>query len=123
MEKYPFIESYCLSLLGTEMDYKLEWQATRFMINGKMYAMVGSDKEGRTIITVKLAPENSLVLRNTYNDIRPGYYMNKIHWSSVDLNGNVPSEVLKNMLLEAHDLIFHSLSRKAQTELLNKESV
>lgn len=117
MNHYPWIESFCLSLKGSEMDYKPEWQATRYMIRGKMFAMVGSDKEGRQIISLKLAPENGLVLRAQYDSVRPGYYMNKIHWNSIDLAGSVPEDTLKEMITESHELIFKSLTKKLQSEI------
>lgn len=118
--KYPWIEAYCQDKSGSEMDYKIEWEATRFMIRGKMYAMMGGDKEGRAIITLKLAPHNGQALRTLYpNDVRPGYYMNKEHWNSVDLKGNLPDEVLKQMLDEAYELILKSFSKKVQVEIQN----
>ncbi len=116
--KYPWIEAYCQEKPSSEMDYKIEWEASRFMVRGKMYAMMGGDKEGRAIITLKLAPNNGQALRALYpNAVRPGYYMNKEHWNSVDLNGNVPDEVLKEMLDEAYELIFKSFSKKIQAEI------
>ncbi len=84
MGKYEFIKSFCLSQKGTVEDYKEEWQATRYLVGGKMYAMRGGDGQGNPIITVKLPPEEGLALRDMYaGDILPGYYMNKEHWNSV----------------------------------------
>lgn len=118
--KYPWIEAYCQEKPGSCMDYKMEWEATRFLIHDKMYAMMGSDKERRAIITLKLAPHNGQTLRTLYPDVvRPGYYMNKEHWNSVDLNGNLPDEVLKQMLDEAYELILKSLSKKLQEAIQN----
>lgn len=117
MHNYPWIESYCLSLLGAEMDYKVEWSATRFMLCGKMFAMQGGDKAGKLILSLKLKPENGLALRETYPDIKPGYYLNKSHWNSVYLEGNVPDDVLKMMISESYDLIFASLTKKEKARL------
>ncbi|MDR1113266.1 MAG: MmcQ/YjbR family DNA-binding protein [Bacteroidales bacterium] len=55
-----------------------------------------------------------------YPDIVPGYYLNKIHWSSMDLSGNIPEDVLRQMLDCSYNLIFHSLSKKVQAEILNQ---
>ena len=117
--KYAWLDEYCLAKKGAEKEYKLEWDATRFMIMGKMFALLGGDKEGKPIITVKLNPMHSELLRNQYNkEIIPGYYMNKEHWSSLYLEGDVPDEVLRNMLDEAYSLIFESLSKKLQKQIL-----
>jgi len=116
--KYPWIDSFCLSLTGCEKDYQPEWEAYRYMLKKKMFAMCGQDNERRNIITVKLEPEIGALLREQYHEIRPGYYMNKIHWNSVDLNGSVPDEVLKNMIGDSYNLILHSFSKKLQKEIM-----
>jgi len=121
--KYEWIDAYCLAKKGVEKDYKPEWNATRYMINGKMFAMQGGDKEGTAIITVKLEPAFGTFLRNQYKDITPGYYMNKEHWNSLYLDGEVPDEVVKEMLDQAYQLILNGLSKKAQKEILEAESL
>jgi predicted DNA-binding protein (MmcQ/YjbR family) len=117
---YDFIQAHCLSKKGAEEDYKQEWDAIRYAVRGKMFALVGNDGEGRPIISVKHTPEQGEELRDTYNDIVPGYYLNKTHWSSVFLNGNVPEAVLKQMLDVSYELVFNSLSKKIQNEILNQ---
>ena len=114
---YDFIQSHCLSKKGVEEDYKQEWDAIRYMIRGKMFAMVGNDGEGRPIISVKHTPEHGEELREKYADIIPGYYLNKTHWSSMFLNGNVPETVLKHMLDESYELIFNALPKKVRNEI------
>ena len=117
--KYKWIDEYCLAKKGSETDYKFEWQATRYMLKGKMFAMLGSDKEGKPIITVKLNPMRGEMLRSEYKDIVHGYYMNKTHWNSLYLDGDVPDEVLKSMLDESYAILLASFSKKAQQEILN----
>ncbi|MFV0528479.1 MAG: MmcQ/YjbR family DNA-binding protein [Lachnospiraceae bacterium] len=110
--KYEWLEEFCLAQEEAVQDYKEEWGATRYMIDGKMFAMCGTDKSGRAIITLKLEPAYGQMLRDQYPDIVPGYYMNKVHWSSVYLDGAVPDELLKTMIGESHQLIFRAKSKK-----------
>ncbi|MDR1344042.1 MAG: MmcQ/YjbR family DNA-binding protein [Tannerellaceae bacterium] len=117
--KYDFIQAYCLSKKGAEEDYKQEWGVIRYSVRGKMFVLVGNDSEGRAIISVKHTPEHGKELREKYADIVPGYYLNKMHWSSVFMNGNLPETVLKQMLDESYELVFRSLSKKARNEILN----
>jgi predicted DNA-binding protein (MmcQ/YjbR family) len=117
---YDFIQEYCLSKKGAEEDYKQEWDAIRYAVRGKMFALVGNDNEGKPIISVKHLPEYGEELREKYRDIVPGYYLNKAHWSSMFLGGNVPEAVLKKLLDGSYELIFNSLSKKIQNEILNQ---
>lgn len=115
--QYTWIDAYCLSKLGAEKDYKQEWEATRYMILGKLFAMQGTHKDGRPMLSLKLPPEQGRFLRTQYADIIPGYYMNKEHWNSVYLDGLVEEDVLQSMIDVSYQLIFASLPQKRQQEL------
>ncbi len=60
-------------------------------------------------------------LRKQYKDIIPGYYANKLHWNSIAAAGEVPDDLMKDMLDESYHLIFGSLSKKKQAEILETE--
>jgi predicted DNA-binding protein (MmcQ/YjbR family) len=117
---YDFIQEYCLSKKGVEEDYKQEWDAVRYSVHGKMFALIGNDSSGKSIISVKHTPDYGEQLREKYPEIVAGYYLNKTHWSSMDLSGSVPEEVLKQMLDCSYNLIFDSLSKKIQAEILTR---
>jgi predicted DNA-binding protein (MmcQ/YjbR family) len=116
--KYEWLDEYCCSKKGAEKDYKEEWEATRYMLQGKMFALQANHKDGKAIITLKLDPSHGQLLRDEYADIIPGYYMNKEHWNSVYLDGNVPADLLQEMIDESYALILTSLSKKARQDIL-----
>jgi predicted DNA-binding protein (MmcQ/YjbR family) len=117
---YDFIPSHCLSKKGAEEDYKQAWDAIRYSVRGKMFALVGNDGAGRAVISVKNTPERGEEWREKYKDIVPGYHLNKTHWSSMFLNGNVPEAVLKQLLDDSYELVFNSLSKKVRSEILGE---
>lgn len=114
---YEWIDSYCLKKLGVEKDYKEEWKATRYSVGGKMFVMMCEDNTKRAICTVKLEPDYGEMLRQVYNDIVPGYYMNKQHWNSLYLEGYVPDDIVKDMLDRSYRLIFDGLTVKMKKEI------
>lgn len=114
---YEWIEEYCLSKKGAQKDFKVEWNALRYLIGEKMFALQGGDKEHKPIITLKCDPPFGRHLREKYPHITPGYYMNKEHWNSVYLEGDVPDDVLKEMIDMSYELVLNSLSKKAQKEI------
>lgn len=116
--RYEWTDAYCLAKPGAQKDYKEEWQAERYLIGGKMFGMRGGDRDGKPILTVKLEPAFGALLRGRYAAIIPGYYMNKEHWNSMYLEEEVPEEVVREMLDESYRLVFSSLSKKAQREIL-----
>ena len=118
--KYEWLEEYCLSQIGATTDYKEEWQAIRYLIGGKMFVMCAGDKEGKPIITLKLEPNFGDVLRQQYEHIVPGYYMNKMHWNSIYVEGDVPDDLVQTLIKESYQLVLKSLSKKAQKEILTQ---
>lgn len=118
--KYPWIDAYLLAKPGTVKDFKSEWNWIRYMVGDKLYCAVCLD-EAQTpyYITLKLEPTKGDILRQQYSDILPGYYMNKVHWNSVKPDGQVPEELLKQMLDESYHLVFSSLTKKKQKEIIS----
>lgn len=114
---YEWLSEYCLSKKGVEKDFKVEWGATRFLIRGKMLIMACGDKVKKPIITIKCEPEFGQFLRDQYTDIVPGYHMNKEHWNSVYIGGEVPDNVVKQMVDMSYTLILESFSKKVQKEI------
>ena len=69
-------------------------------------------------ITLKLEPSEGDFLRKQYEDIIPGYYMNKIHWNSIKPDGEVPDDLLKDLLDKSYRLVLSGFSKKKQREIL-----
>jgi predicted DNA-binding protein (MmcQ/YjbR family) len=111
---YDWLNEYCLAKPGVTTDYQADWEATRYFIGGKLFAMVGSDKTSKPIVTMKLDPIFGQLLRNEYAEIIPGYHMNKIHWNSLYLDGRVPTDVLREMLDQAYAIVLATLNKKTQ---------
>ncbi len=119
--KYDWLESYCLSKPGARKEYKSEWGVFRYMVFDKMFLMDGGDKDGLPIITLKLDPIFGDEMRKQYQDIFPGYYMNKVHWNSIKRGGKIPDELLKSFIDESYRLIVESLPKKKQIELTKEQ--
>lgn len=118
MEKYHWLDGCLQNQPSTKKEFHPGWQAYRYLLYGKMYAYIGiDDRNGRPIITLKLEPLLSDLLRQKYEDVVPGYYMSKLHWSTVYLDGNVPRDVIADTVSASYKLVRSSLSQKLQREL------
>lgn len=119
MKSYKWLDECLQKQPSTEKKFQPAWQAYKYLIGGKMYAYIGiDDRNGRPIITLKLEPAFRDMLRSKYEDIVPGYYMNKQHWSTVYLDGNVPQVVLADIVYASYKLVRSSLSKKVQQGIL-----
>lgn len=119
--KYFWLDDYLLKKAGVTKDFKIEWNWTRYLLDDKMFAALCKDAEGKDVlITLKLEPVEGAFLREQYLDIIPGYYMNKDHWNSIKADGNIPDDLLKELLDKSYWLVFEKLTKKKQKELLEK---
>ena len=119
--KYEWIDEYLLKKPGVTKDFQEEWNWIRYHIGGKMFAAICRDDDDKPYyITLKTDPLEGEFLRKEYEDIIPGYYMNKVHWNSVKADGNVPDDVVKDLLDSAYLVVFNSLSKKKQREIIEE---
>ena len=120
--KYEWIEEYLMKKAGVTKDFQEQWNWIRFHIGGKLFAAICRDDETNNpiYITLKLEPVEGEFYRKEYEDIIPGYYMNKVHWNSVKADGNVPDDVVRDLLDRAYTVVFESLSKKRQREILEE---
>ncbi len=117
--KYNWIDEFLLNKQGVTKDLQADWNWIRYQIGGKMFAAVCLDSNNiPQYITLKLDPAEGEFLRKQYSDIIPGYYMNKTHWNSVKADGEVPDDLLKDMLDKSYRLVLSGFSKKKQKEIL-----
>ena len=116
--KYEWIDKFLMKKIGVTRDHQQEWNWIRYQIGGKMFAAICRDDDDKPVyITLKLEPLEGEFMRKEYADIIPGYYMNKLHWNSVKAEGEVPDDVMMDMLDKSYQLVFSSLTKKKQKEI------
>ncbi len=104
----------CLALIGAEKDYPFGPQTAVYRVGGKLFALMG---DSGVAINLKCDPGLAEELRAVYESVRPGYHMNKRHWNTVDLAGDVPDAVLGDMVEDSYDLIVSALPKARQRAL------
>lgn len=119
--KYNWMDEFLLNKKAVTKDLQKEWNWIRYKIGDKMFAAICLGEDDKPYyINLKVEPEEGAFLREQYEDIIPGYYSNKKHWISVNPDGNVPDDLLKDLLDKAYELVLAGFSRKKQKEILEK---
>ena len=121
---YPFLDALLRSYPGSIWDYKAEWGWERYQVSGKMFAATMQpgpqyrEYAGRRLVSLKCDPAWAEQLRAEHpDDILPGFYADKRHWISVDLDGEVPEELLRELCDHSYRLVFAKLTKKVQREI------
>ncbi|MBR2739914.1 MAG: MmcQ/YjbR family DNA-binding protein [Oscillospiraceae bacterium] len=116
-----WLDGYLLKKKGVTKDRQEEWNWIRYHVGGKMFAAVCLDDIDRPVyITLKLDPVEGEFWRGQYEDIIPGYYMNKQHWNSIKVTGKVPYQTAVDLLDRAYLTVLNGLSKKKQREILGR---
>lgn len=108
---------YCLSKKGTTEEFPFDEVTLVFKVLGKMYALTSLNKNFS--VNLKCDPEKAIALREEYETIQPGYHMNKRHWNTVEMEGSLKIELLKEMIDHSYELVVSKLTKKQKEELNN----
>jgi predicted DNA-binding protein (MmcQ/YjbR family) len=84
-----------------------------FKVGGKIFALVALD-EIPPRANLKCDPDLALELRDRYEQVRPGYHMNKKHWNTVEIEGGIPIAELRKMIDHSYELVVKSLPKKGR---------
>lgn len=105
MDAVEFRE-YCLGKPNTTEGMPFGETVLVFKVAGKMFALMSLDEVPATA-NLKCDPDMALDLRDRYQQVRPGYHMNKKHWNTVEIEG-LPDVELRKMIDHSYDLVAHS---------------
>ncbi|MEY3499106.1 MAG: hypothetical protein RL308_775 [Bacteroidota bacterium] len=115
---------YCLSKKGVTEHFPFDEETLVFKVGGKMFALSSLNQweKGAPSVNLKCNPEYAEELRAQYDDIKPGFHMSKIHWNTIEINSGVHDSLIKELIDHSYELVFKSLTKKGQTEILELDN-
>lgn len=114
---------YCLSKKGTTEHFPFDKDTLVFKVGGKIFALSSllQWEKGTPSVNLKCNPEYAQELRAQYDDIQPAFHMNKVHWNTIAINLELPDKLVKELIDDSYDLVFKSLTKNTQNEILKLE--
>ena len=109
------LRDHCLQLKAVTEDFPFGEETLVFRIGGKIFLLIGVDEANR--FNVKCDPELAVELREQYNEVKPGFHMNKKHWNTVYMDGRLSNKQLCEMIDHSYDLVLKSLPKKVRDEI------
>ena len=114
------LRAYLLAKPGVTEELPFGPDALVFKVLGKMFALVAWQATPLTI-SLKCDPNLALLLRDTYAGVRPGYHLNKRHWNTVTLDGEVPEDEVEEMIDASYDLVVQRMTKTERLRLIADE--
>jgi predicted DNA-binding protein (MmcQ/YjbR family) len=111
------LRNYCLQKKGVMETFPFGEETLVYKVSDKVFLLAGLDEADR--FNAKCDPERAIELRAEYEEIIPGWHMNKKHWNTVYMNGRLTNKLLKEIIDHSYQLVFDSLPRKVREEIKN----
>ncbi len=110
------LNSLLSGLKGAEASYPFGPEALVYKVMGKMFALV-CEEQPVSRVTLKCLPADGESLVSLYDSISPGYYMNKKHWITLSLDGEVSDGMTTELTQGSYDLVVSKLTKADKKKL------
>lgn len=108
---------YCLEKPAVTEEFPFGPETLVFKVAGKVFALTGLD-EVNFKVNLKCDPDYAVELREAYEEVKPGYHMNKKHWNTVDFEGILSEELLRSLIEHSYELVMKSLPKSKRENLI-----
>jgi len=111
------VRNYNLRKKGVTEGFPFDEATLVFKVMGKIFCLLSLDYPGS--MNLKCDPVRAIELREKYEDINPGYHMNKKHWNTIDLTGTLDDQLIFKLIDHSYGLVVKGLPKKVKNELDN----
>jgi predicted DNA-binding protein (MmcQ/YjbR family) len=98
------VEEYILSMPNAVLDYPFGKDVAVYKVHDKMFALIAEGKDP-VRLSLKCDPVLAATLREKYETVLPGYHLNKKHWNTVILTGQLPWEEIQGLIRHSYNLV------------------
>lgn len=107
--------NYCIAKPGVSEEFPFDNETLVFKVMGKMFALANIERF--VSVNLKCDPELALMLRESYDGVKPGYHMNKKHWNTVMVDASIDDSTIYEWIDHSYDLVVKGLPKKLRSEL------
>lgn len=98
------VEEYLLSMPNAKLDYPFGENTAVYKVNDKMFGLV-TEKKMPVQLSLKCDPQLAETLREKYETVMPGYHLNKKHWNTILLTGQLSWDEIKDLIKHSYNLV------------------
>ncbi|UMO99452.1 MmcQ/YjbR family DNA-binding protein [Amycolatopsis sp. EV170708-02-1] len=110
------LRKICLGFPGAREEFPFGEDNSVFKVAGKVFAL--SPLKAKPLrISLKCEPDLAVRLRAGHPAIIPGYHLNKRHWNTVELDGSLTDDFVREMIEDSYDLVVAGLPKREQEKL------
>ncbi len=104
----PELETFVKGLPNVRLDFPFGEEVAVYKVtvkdDDKMFALIHETQEPIRL-SLKCAPELALHLREKYESVMEGYHLNKKHWNTMLLTGQLTDQEVKDLIVHSYNLV------------------
>lgn len=93
-----------MSMPNARLDYPFGKNTAVYKAGDKMFAII-QEKSDPLKLSLKCDPNLAETLRAKYETVIPGYHLNKKHWNTILLTGQLPWNEIKDLIRHSYALV------------------
>jgi predicted DNA-binding protein (MmcQ/YjbR family) len=101
------VEAYILSMPNARLDYPFGKDVAVYKVGEKMFALI-AEKSDPLKLSLKCDPQLAKLLREKYETVMQGYHLNKRHWNTIVLTGQLSWEEIQDLIRHSYILVTES---------------
>lgn len=109
MQDRSVVEEFILSMPNARLDYPFGEDVAVYKVSvgdeEKMFALMPEKKSPPHSLSLKCDPQLAVILREKYESVMEGYHLNKKHWNTMLLTGQVPDDEVKDLIVHSYNLV------------------
>jgi len=98
----------CRRLPGAQLSYPFNEETAVYKVAERIFAIV-SEGVAPDRVTLKCDPDYGSYLVQQFEQITPGYHMNKRHWITVALTSHLSQDLVDQLVVDSYELIVAAL--------------
>lgn len=102
------IEEILLNYPNTRLDFPFGEDTSVYKVgegdDAKIFAII-ADNSKPLRLSLKCDPILAETLREKYETILPGFHLNKKHWNTILMTGQLPDEEIKGLITLSYNLV------------------
>lgn len=97
------VEDCILKLPNVGREYPFGEKVAVYKVDDKMFALIAEGSKPLRL-SLKCDPQLAVVLREKYETVMPGYHLNKKHWNTIVLSGQLGWDDIQGLIRHSYDL-------------------
>ncbi len=98
------VEEYILEMPNSVLEYPFGEGVAVYKVKGKMFALI-MDNKTPVNLSLKCDPMLAETLRAKYESVLPGYHLNKRHWNTLILSGQLDWPQVQDLIRHSYNLV------------------